>query len=297
MKRKCYLSKKESWTVLELLNWSADYLDKKGIENSRRNVEELLCLTLKCKRLDLYLKFEMPLKPQELKVYREFFKRRVNREPLQYILGETDFYNSKIKLHKKVLIPRPETELLVERVLEKIDSLDFESSKILDIGTGSGCIAISLAFELPDSQVLGIDISEDAVSLATENAVFNEVSNAKFIKRNALDTPRKTGIFDFIVSNPPYIESSEIPKLMPEVKDFEPILALDGGKDGFDFYREVIPNCYSLLKDEGFVFFEVGYKQAQNLKKILLGNNFAEVEIFKDYSGIERIVSAKKSTL
>ncbi len=289
------MSKKESWTVLELLNWSADYLEKKGIENSRRNVEELLCLTLKCKRLDLYLKFEMPLKPEELATYREFFKRRANREPLQYILGETDFYNSKIKLHKKVLIPRPETEILVEKVLEKVDSLDLESVKILDIGTGSGCIAISLALEIPDSKVLGIDLSEDAISLATDNAVFNEVPNAKFIKRNALDNPRKTGIFDLIVSNPPYIESSEIPKLMPEVKDFEPILALDGGEDGFDFYRKIIPNCHSLLKDGGFVFFEVGHTQAQKLKEILLQNSFSEVEIFKDYSGIERIVSAKKS--
>lgn len=289
------MSKKESWTVLELLNWSADYLEKKGIENSRRNVEELLCLTLKCERLDLYLKFEMPLKSQELEAYRKYFKRRVNREPLQYILGETDFYNSKIKLHKKVLIPRPETELLVERVLEKIDFLDLESTKILDIGTGSGCIAISLAFELPGSQVLGIDISEDAVSLAKENAILNEVSNAKFILRNALETPRKTNIFDFIVSNPPYIESSEIPKLMPEVKDFEPILALDGGEDGFDFYREVIPNCRLLLKEKGFVFFEVGYTQAQKLKEILSESGFEKVEIFSDFNGIERIVVAQKS--
>lgn len=289
------MSKKESWTVLELLNWSADYLEKKGIENSRRNVEELLCLTLKCERLDLYLKFEMPLKSQELEAYREYFKRRVNREPLQYILGETDFYNSKIKLHKKVLIPRPETELLVERVLEKIDFLDLESTKILDIGTGSGCIAISLAFELPGSQVLGIDISEDAVSLAKENAILNEVSNAKFILRNALETPRKTNIFDFVVSNPPYIESSEIPKLMPEVKDFEPILALDGGEDGFDFYREVIPNCRLLLKEKGFVFFEVGYTQAQKLKEILSESGFEKVEIFSDFNGIERIVVAQKS--
>lgn len=290
------MSKKESWTILELLNWSSDYLEKKGIENSRRNVEELLCLTLKCKRLDLYLKFETLLKPEELTSYREFFKRRVNREPLQYILGETDFYNSKIKLNKNVLIPRPETEVLVEKVLEKIDFLNLETVRILDIGTGSGCIAIALALEVPDSKVLGIDLSEDAVSLANENAVLNEVPNAKFIQRNALDTPRKIEIFDIIVSNPPYIESKEIANLMPEIKDFEPILALDGGGvDGFDFFRKVIPNCFLLLKNGGIVFFEVGHNQARTIKEMLLQNGFSEVEIFKDYSGIERIVSAKKS--
>ncbi|MCC7430146.1 peptide chain release factor N(5)-glutamine methyltransferase [bacterium] len=288
------MSKQEIWTILELINSSENYLKPKGVSNARREIEEMLCSILKCSRLELYLKFEMPLTENELVIFRELIKRKAKREPLQYILGETDFFNVKIKVNPSVLIPRHETEILVEKVIKKAKQIQKTQLKILDVGTGSGCIAIALAKELKNAQVLGIDVSEKAIFTANENAKLNEVQNVRFILKNALETPQKTGIFDFIVSNPPYVTTDDCEKLMPEVRDFEPILALDGGEKGLDFYEGLTPVCKLLLLENGFLFYEVGFKQAKDVEKILEKNGFSEIQIFPDYNKIERIVCGKK---
>lgn len=277
-------------TVLEAINRSTEFLEKKNIESPRTNAEHLLAHVLKCKRLDLYLAFDRPLKENETDIYRELIVRRGKTEPLQYIVGTVEFYGLEFKVNPSVLIPRPETELLIEKILESVNKED--SLKILDIGTGSGNIAVSLAKNLSNSTLTAIDISEDAIEVAEENSELNNINGQ--ISFYKIDFVNEQGFnesnFDLIVSNPPYVSINDYSELSPELKDHEPKIALTDNKDGLNFYSEISKKAQTLLNKNGKLFFEVGMGQAEEVKTILIQNSFSDIEIFKDYSNIERVV-------
>ncbi|HDK81700.1 MAG TPA: peptide chain release factor N(5)-glutamine methyltransferase, partial [Nitrospirae bacterium] len=211
-------------------------------------------------------------------------------EPLQYITGHTDFMGLKISVGQGVLIPRPETELMAETAIQKCNS---NRLNILDLCTGSGCLALALAKNFQESQVTGIDISETALVYAKKNAEANEIGNVEFMKGHLFDPLGQNSLFDLIISNPPYIRREEIKGLQPEVSKWEPLNALDGGEDGLDFYREIIPAAREYLKDNGTLMFEVGFDSADEVAGIFKDFGYHEIQITKDYSEIKRIVFAQ----
>jgi len=276
-------------TVLESIKLSTEFLEKKGIESPRLNAEILLSEILNCKRLDLYLKFDQSLKELEISKYREWIKRRGLYEPIQYIIGKIEFFGLQFRVNSSVLIPRPETEILVEEVLKYSKSKN--GLKILDIGTGSGIIAIAIAKQLEDSQITAIDISQEAINLAMENAVTNEViSKLKFLMSDIKDFENNEK-FDVVVSNPPYISKEDFPSLQNEIKDYEPRIALTDSNDGLDFYKIISKRSKSLLKKDGRIYFEVGKGQADNVERILIENDFICIRSINDYQQIERVVT------
>ncbi len=277
------------WTVDRILNWTIHHFTSQKIPEPRLSAELLLSKVLNCKRIDLYLQFERILSIKERDQFREYVKRRARREPVQYILGETEFYGFPFKVSPDVIIPRPETELLVDAVVEEVQSVRRPSAKVLDIGTGSGCIAVCLAKLLPDCSIWAIENSPAAMKVAKQNAGLNEVS-AHFIEgdifKDGSSLPTK---FDIIVSNPPYVALSDISKLEPEVKEFEPKDALLAGEDGLEFYRKIVNLIPDLIDKKGKVFLEIGYNQAKPLEEIFAKTNFT-VKFRKDYNQIERIL-------
>ncbi len=281
-------------TVLEALKLSAEYLDKKGVESPRLNAELLLAEILKLKRLELYLQFERPLTENEKEKYREFLARRGNREPLQYILGYSEFMGEKFKVTQAVLIPRPETELLVETI---VNENPLFNGKILDVGTGSGNIAIMLAKLIPEAEIFATDISEDALALARENekSILGE-NKIKFFQSDLFtsDYLAICGKAEILVSNPPYISREDFETLQPEVKNFEPRNALTDEASGISFYEALAKQGQTLLASEGKVYFELGAGEAAKAEEILADNGFQQIETIKDYAGIERIIKAIK---
>lgn len=277
-------------TVLEALNLSTEYLIKKGIESARLNAELMLAHILNCKRLQLYLMFDRPLNERELSLYREYLARRAKREPLQYILGEVEFYNIKLKVNSDVLIPRPETELLVEKVIK--DFSDKSEIKFLDIGIGSGNISIALLVNLPKSSGIGIDISDSALILAKSNAENNLVKDRlELIHLDILnDDIQSLGKFDAIISNPPYITSEDYKTLEPELKVYEPQIALTDFYNGLTFYKKIISIADKLLKENGKVYFEIGKGQSKEIKTLMENKRISNISITKDYQGIDRII-------
>lgn len=276
-------------TVLEAIKLSTDYLEKKGVESPRANAEILLAEILNCKRLELYLSFDKPLNEIELNKYREFIKQRGSRIPIQYIIGNVEFYGMKFIVDQNVLIPRPETELLVEKII--LENKNSANLRILDIGVGSGNISISLGKHLTNSKVIGIDISDSAISVAKQNAELNLVKeNIAFLKFDIMnDDLSKLKKFDLIVSNPPYISGNDFAELEPELKLYEPAIALTDGNDGLSFYKKIINSAIKLLNPNGKIYFEIGKDQHQYIME-MMENKFTDVKSYKDYSGIDRIV-------
>ena len=277
-------------TVLEAIYRSTEFLQKKNIESPRVNAEHLLAHVLKCKRLNLYLAFDRPLNGNEIDIYRELIVRRGKSEPLQYIIGSVEFYGLEFKVNPSVLIPRPETEILVEKVIEGVDNKDF--LKILDIGTGSGNIAIALAKNLPSAKITAIDISDIAINTAKENAELHNINGQIYFTIAGIKDYKDSvsHSFDIIVSNPPYVSSGDYSELDPELKNHEPEVALTDNSDGLEYYREISKKAGSLLTDNGKIFFEVGMGQSGEVKNILSENGFSGIKIFKDYSNIDRVV-------
>lgn len=281
-------------TVLESINLSSEYLKNKGIESPRINAELLLAHILNCKRLNLYLSFEKPLTEEELDKYRVLLKRRSKFEPLQYIIGKVEFYGIDFKVNPSVLIPRQETEILVETIIGQYDKYD--TLRILDIGTGSGNIAVSLAKNLDNSFITALDISEDALKTANENAILNSVNDRiEFIKIDILKEEFIRNEFDLVVSNPPYISIVEFETLCPELKEYEPKVALTDYNSGFHFYEIISTKSNHLLKPGGKLFFEVGKGQFSIVSEIMKKNNFQNIDMTKDYLNIERVISGEKS--
>ena len=254
--------------------------------------ELVLTHLLNCDRVSLYLNKDTDLGEDKSLLISSILKRRIKGEPVQYILGTTEFMGLEFKVDKRVLIPRPETEILVEAAIEAIKESGITSPEILDLGTGSGCIAISLAKNIPDCKITATDISPEALEVATRNAYLNQVQ-IEFMRSDlfaALGPQR----FDLIISNPPYVSTQELNTLAKEIS-FEPVLALEAGFDGLDFYRRIISQAAGWLKEGGLLVFEVGQNQAGRVRDMLRWREkFDDVSIIKDYNNIQRVVIAKK---
>lgn len=272
------------WTVLKILTWTKEYLAGKGVENARLEAEWLLCEALSLDRVGLYLNFDKPLQESELAAFRGMVARRAKREPLQHILGSQEFLGFEFRTTSAALIPRHDTELLVTESLRVVS----EAQRVLDIGSGSGCVAIALARSLPGATVVSVDISSEALELARGNAALNSVSVD--FRQGSLFEPVKGERFDLVVSNPPYIPAADIESLQPEVRDYEPRSALDGGADGFDFYRSIIPAAPDHLTPGGWLLLEVGIGQSAAVTEIFAKNGFSAIFSAKDPGGIERVV-------
>jgi len=279
--------------IKELLKRSDQFLAERGIENSRLDAEVLMADLLDMERINLYVKYDYPLKSTEVDRYREMIKKRAQRVPAAYITEKKEFMSLEFKVKEGVLIPRPETENLVEAVIEYCRQNKLQSPQIIDVGTGSGAIAVSLAHYLSEARVVGVDLSVQALKIARCNMEKHELSErmsilksdllAEFIKREIKE-------IDIIVSNPPYISEAEMKELSPEVKK-EPKTALKAGADGLDYYRRLIPEAEKVLKNGGKIFLEIGYQQAEAVSN-LFGENWTQVEVKKDYAENDRIVSA-----
>ena len=279
---------------LDIFNKSVEYLKKNGVPSALVDTEYIFSEVLKVSRNTLKYSMSREIKEEDKNKIREMLMLRAkNRKPLQYILGEWEFYGLPFKVRENVLIPRPDTEILVEQCIQLMREI--EEPNILDIGSGSGAISIAIANELKSSSVTGVDINEDAIRLANENKVLNKVENVNFMKSDLFEKLDEDFKYDLIVSNPPYITKDEYETLMPEVKNFEPKNALTDLGDGLYFYREISKKAEAYLKDTGYLAFEIGYKQAKDVSKILEDNNFAILSVVKDYGGNDRVVLAKKA--
>jgi release factor glutamine methyltransferase len=250
---------------------------------------------LNCDRLSLYLNRDLKLGKDKTRLISSALKRRLLNEPIQYILSNAEFMGLSFKVTPDVFIPRPETEILVETVTELASGIRGEASgiNILELGTGSGCIAVSLAKYLPDVKITATDISQEALAVAKENALLNKVSERiNFIQNNLF--PRYSVLYNMIVSNPPYIATGEIDNLQPEV-GYEPRLALDGGEDGLDFYRCIIALAPDFLKQGGFLIMEMGFNQKRAVERIFKNSvGFQILKVIKDYNNINRVIVAQK---
>lgn len=279
----------ETWTPLKILAWTREYLAGKGVDNARLEAEWMLCHVLGLDRMGLYLNHDRPLIEQELAAYRSMVARRGRREPLQHILGSQEFCGLDFEVTRDVLVPRHDTGTLVEQAV----ALMPHAAMILDIGTGSGCIAVALAKRLPEARVTAVDISPPALDVARRNAERNGV-RVEYLC-GSLFEPVEGRSFDLIASNPPYIPSGDIAGLEPEVRDHDPRAALDGGPDGLDFYRAIIPGALCHLTPGGWLLLEVGAGQAGDVTGIIRATGgFGEPATTQDAGRIERVVAAQR---
>ncbi len=263
-------------TIGEIIKLSGEFLAERKIERPRRNAEDLIAHVLRLKKMDLYLQFDKPIIENELALIREGLKRCGKGEPLEYVLGEVEFFGCKIQVDRRVLIPRPETEILVEMIAKKA-----QTGVLWDLCTGSGCIGISLKKARPELQVTLSDVSQEALNLASENAVLNGVDVT--LLQGDLLNPFKGLKAGWVVCNPPYISEAEYSLLDPSVRDFEPKLALVGGLSGFEIYERLKKDLPAYLNPGATVFFEIGSGQGSRLKEI-----FPDGELLLDWSGHSR---------
>lgn len=275
-----------------LLKKSIEYLNSKGIKEAKLDTELIFSEVLQYDRMMLTLSFAREISEKEKETIKEMLKKRaVEKVPVQYILGYEEFYGRRFKVNPSVLIPRPETERLVEECINRL--VEANGKTILDIGTGSGAIGISIAKELPQTKVLACDISEEAIEVARDNANKLEATNIKFLKSDVFSEV-KFKEFDMIISNPPYIPKEEYETLQEEVKLHEPKGALTDAGDGYYFYKKISRESINYLKNGGFLAFEVGYNQSEEVKACLEKQGFENVVIIKDYENIDRMVIGVK---
>jgi len=283
-------------TVLEVIHKSADFLARKEVESPRLQAELLLAHQLGLPRMNLYLNFERALSPVEVSAVRELVRRRGRREPFQHIVGSASFCGLELCVNRHVLVPRPETELLAEAAWQFLSTLNSQPSTALDFGTGSGCIAIALAVKCPAAQVVATDVSPEAISVAETNATRHGVQDrVRFVHGDGLDSLPGEARFDLIISNPPYIPSAEIGTLQPEVRDFDPRAALDGGVDGLAFFRQLASGSPARLRPGGRVMVEFGDGQAGAVRQIFEAQKWIVEAVREDYSRRQRILVARRA--
>ena len=283
------MAEHEIWTPLKLLAWTKDFLSSKGVVNARLEAEWLLCAATGLDRVGLYLHYDKPLNDGELADYRALVTRRARREPLQHILGTQEFFGLEYEVSADVLVPRYDTEVLVTEAL----TLHPQAKSVLDVGTGSGCIAIALKKRLIQADVTAIDISEAALTIARRNATRHDCTVEYLL--GSLFLPVAGRCFDIIVSNPPYIPSADIESLEQEVRDYDPRSALDGGRDGLDIYRKMIPDACEHLNPCGWLLVEIGSGQAHDIIQMFTqGGCYEKPLIALDPGGIERVISAQR---
>ena len=279
-------------TVLEIIKKTTDFFSAKGIESPRLNAELLVGHALGLKRMQLYLEFERPLSEADLEKIRPLVRRRAQHEPVQYILGETEFFGMKLKVDRRALIPRPETEQLIEHVVAACSGST--PTRMLDLGTGSGAIALALARSFPAASIMAVDASADALSLARENAVAAAADGAVSFLLSDWFEAIPTGAYDVIVSNPPYLSAVETAETSPEVRQFEPVGALTAGDEGLADLFKIIATAPRYLVSGGLLALETGVAQRERLLTHANTAGFSRVEARQDLTGRDRFVLAFK---
>ncbi len=282
-------------TIRELLNRAENHLVSRGVPNARRNAEWMLCASLGIGMLDLYVRSRENLEPAVIAAYWSQVERRAAREPLQYILGNTEFMGLPFIVRPGVFVPRPDTEVLVENAEKRLRALPLhEPALVLDLCCGSGIIGVSIAKRVPNAGVTAVDVSHAAVELTADNAALNGVPDrVRLVHDDAVEYLDGTADrFAAILCNPPYIASGELSGLPREVREHEPMLALDGGTDGLDFYRRAIPRMMRCLLPGGFVMVEIGDTQAAEVSALFREAGFSEIHVIKDLAGRDRVVRA-----
>jgi len=284
-----------TWKVLDVLDWTTNYFKDKKIASARLDAELLIGFALNLPRIDLYLNFDRPLDKEELKEIRELVKRRATFEPVAYLTGKKEFYSLEFEVTKDVLVPRPETEILVEQAI-KIGQEIGGRLRIVDLGCGSGNIAISVAKNLEGSLVYATDVSRKALEVARRNAFSLGVSDrVVLLCQDLFSAFSKAKEANLILSNPPYISLEEYPALAPDIQDFEPKQALEAGEKGLRFYRKIIGEAPEHLKEKGYLILEIGSAQTAMVKELILASGeFLSCKIVKDYSGLDRVVVAQR---
>ncbi|HSO20287.1 MAG TPA: peptide chain release factor N(5)-glutamine methyltransferase [Desulfosarcina sp.] len=289
-----------TWTVLELVKWTADYFGSHALDNARSEAEVLLAHSLGLRRIDLYLDHDKPLCDDELRRFKDLIKRRIDREPLAYITGTREFWSLPFSVNPSVLIPRPETECLVEAVLPFLAGDASTPKRVLDMGTGSGAIVVALAHEHPRHRYTAMDRSLQALRTARENAHRNRVDRCiDWFCGSWEDALRPDGIrFDLIASNPPYVRSGDLAGLQPEIRRHEPRSALDAGADGLDCLRRIIRSAHRLLGAGGVLALEMGCDQGAEVRSLgEAAGAYTDIRIVRDYSGLDRVAVMRKKAL
>ncbi|MGD8786724.1 MAG: peptide chain release factor N(5)-glutamine methyltransferase [Phycisphaerales bacterium] len=286
------------WTIQKLLNWINEYLTNKGIESPRLSAEILLSGVLGLKRIELYTQFDKTVAAEQLDKLRDLVRRAGQQEPVAYLVGKTEFYSMELNITSACMIPRPETELLVERAIEFLRTRH-GTQFVCDLCTGSGCIAVAIGKNFPDARIIATDICDEALAIADENIKKHQLKNKITLLCGDLFDPIISGLdvekFDLIVCNPPYVSSAEYEKLDKNVKDYEPRKALFAGIDGLDIYRRIIEKADEFLKPDAALMMEIGYAQGPAIRELLEQSGaFTEIKIEKDFHNNDRIVSAKK---
>ncbi len=280
------------WTLIDIVRWGTEYFQKKGVDSPRLTIELLLCKVMNISRIEIYSNFDSPLKQVELDELRDYVIRRGKREPLQYIVGDVDFLGCRIEVNPSVLIPRPETELLAENILQSIKHKHGQIN-VLDIGTGSGCIAIALAKSLPNATITATDKYDEALKLAARNSELNNITNINFIKNDIL-REKHIGQYGLIVSNPPYVSEIDFAGLQPEIIGYEPRFALTDDSHGLSFYKRFSQIFDSLLSENGKFWLEIGMGQHEKIESMFASNGFVTKSL-TDLSNIVRFICGERS--
>ncbi len=295
-------NKSNDWTIIKILSWTESYFKDHSIDSPRLTAEILLAHCLDIKRLDLYLQHDRPLQKNELSTFKSFIKRRKLNEPVAYITGEKGFFESDFKVAKEVLIPRPDTETIVEKALSILNAGqgNLKPKTVLELGTGSGAIIVSLAKAAPHHLYFACDISEKAILMAKKNAdkIVPQIINDRisFFAGDWFLSIKENKLFDLIISNPPYIPTRDIQTLQPEISQFEPLLALDGGTDGFSCFKTILNDAHRFLVPGGTLLLEMGFDQKEGVQSISKQYpQYQSVEFIKDMAGNNRVVLIKKS--
>jgi len=278
----------KAWNIIDLIGWGTSHFTEKGIENARREMEWLLCNVLGCARIDLYLKFENILKSSELNKLRTMVKRRASGEPFQHIIGKAPFYGRDFIVNSNVLIPRAETGVLIDRLKE-----NKKVSTLLDVGTGSGCIAITCALEKLSEKIYATDISLDALEIARENIQLHKTESIQAACHDFLNKGFKSR-FDVVISNPPYIAVDKMDSLQAEVRDYDPELALTDGADGYVFYKRFSKRFDDLISPGGYMLLEIGGNSHKESVKKIFSKSGLRATFLKDMQGDFRAIEVRK---
>lgn len=279
--------------ALEKIQEISEILKQNNFIFPEKEAQDIVCHVLKIDKVKVY-SHNPEINKDNLKKIDSLVLRRLKREPLQYIIGKCDFFNIKIKVGKEVFIPRPETEILVEELIKIEEAKTQKNIFLLDLCTGSGCIALAIAKNLPNLKAFGVDISEKAIAYAQQNKKSNNISNAFFVVGDLFSPFRKNSFF-YITANPPYIKTDEIESLQPEIRNYEPKQALNGGKTGLYYYEKILKEAHEYLVKEGLILMEIGINQSNMIKEIANNRGFEVIKIVNDLAGIERVMILKRS--
>ncbi|MBU4318454.1 MAG: peptide chain release factor N(5)-glutamine methyltransferase [Proteobacteria bacterium] len=293
---------KNKWTIIELITWTTGYFKTHNIDSPRTTAEIFLAHVLSLRRIDLYLRYDQPLTEEELSQFKALIRRRIRREPVAYILGLREFWSLELQVTPHTLIPRPETECLIEASLSCLPEFspsaeNGKACKIVDLGTGTGAIILSLASERPGHEYFAVDRSVEALKTAKQNAAKHGFENrVHFLAGDWLSAFKTGPMFDMILANPPYIPTKTIALLQPEIFQYEPLSALDGGPDGLDCLRQITLSAHRFLKPGGYLILEMGHDQKAGMERIAAeASVYDSVAFSKDYGGNHRVVKMQKT--